>query len=82
MIEDKILDLVIIFESLSNTIDQLQRRCRSHCLGPLCEDCTCLLTVDELEEQIHEIQVNLGKANILHKRVEGTAKLVCSALIC
>jgi hypothetical protein len=78
MLEDKILDLVIIFESLSNTLVQLQRQCLRHCLGPLCENCTCSITIDELEEQMNETRVNLKIVDILQKRAEGAAKLVCS----
>ncbi|KAE8443567.1 hypothetical protein EG329_001729 [Mollisiaceae sp. DMI_Dod_QoI] len=55
MIEDKVLDLVIIFESCSSTIE-------------------------ELEEQMHEAQVNLKKADILHKRAQGTAQLLSDLL--
>lgn len=76
MIEDKVLDLVIIFESLYNTLSKLQRQCQSHCLDDLCVDCSCAMTIEELEEQMHEVQVNLKKADILHKRAQGTAQLV------
>jgi hypothetical protein len=76
MIEDKVLDLVIIFESLYNTLSKLQRQCRSHCLGIHCVNCICSSTIEELEEQMHEAQVNLKKADVLHKRAQGTAQLV------
>jgi len=76
MIEDKVLDLVIIFESLYHTLAKLKQQCQNHCLGEDCVDCTCSSTVDELEEQMHEAQVNLKKADILHKRAQGTAQLV------
>jgi hypothetical protein len=76
MMEDKVLDLMIIFESLYNTLSMLQKQCRKHCLGSDCKDCTCESTIDELEEQKHEAQVNLSKARILHKRAQATAHLV------
>jgi hypothetical protein len=76
VIEDKVLDLVIIFESLYNTLLKLQQQCRSHFLGSDCVGCVCSSIADELEEQMHEAQVNLKKANILHKRAQGTAQLV------
>jgi hypothetical protein len=82
MIEDKVLDLVIIFESLYNTLSKLQRQCRNHCLGNDCVDCICPSIVEELEEQMHEAQVNLKKADILHKRAQGTAQLVCHPMVC
>jgi len=80
MIEDKVLDLLIIFESIFNTLSKLQRQCRLHCLGDECKDCTCPITIEELEEQMHEAQVNLTKADILHKRAQGTAQLLSDLL--
>lgn len=76
MIIDKVLDLVIIFESLYNTLSKLQSQCRLHCLGDRCRDCSCSNTIEELGEQMHEAQVNLKKVDILHKRAQGTAQLV------
>jgi len=76
MIEDKILNLVIIFESLCSTLSKLRHQCKSHCLGKRCMDCTCSITINEFEEQLHEAQVNLKKADVLHKRAQGTAQLV------
>jgi hypothetical protein len=76
MMEDKVLDLMIIFESLYNTLSMLQKQCQKNCLDSDCKDCTCQSTIDELEEQKHEAQVNLSKARILQKRAQGTAHLV------
>jgi hypothetical protein len=76
MIEDKVLDLVIIFESLYNTLSKLRRQCEVHCMGDACVGCACWSTIEELEEQMHEAQVNLKKADVLHKRAQGTAQLV------
>ena len=76
MIEDKVLDLVIIFESLYNTLSKLRRQCELHCMGDRCVDCTCSSTVEELQEQMHEAQVNLKKVDVLYKRAQGTAQLV------
>jgi hypothetical protein len=77
MIEDKILDLTIIFESQTHTLAELRAYCRRLCLGPTCEKCTCSLTIEELEQQMHETQLNMKKVDILYKRAEGTARLVC-----
>jgi hypothetical protein len=77
MLEDKILDLILIFDSLLDTLSQLQRQCRRHCLGKLCEDCKCAITVEELKEQMHDTQVNLRRVKVLHKRAQSTAQLVC-----
>ena len=77
MTEDKILDLVIIFESLHNTLSKLHMQCRNHCMGSDCKDCNCAMVLEEFEDQMHEVQLNLKKAEILYKRAQGTAKLVC-----
>jgi len=76
MIEDKVLDLVVIFESLYNTLLKLRNQCEAHCKKDQCIECTCASTCEELEEQMHEAQVNIKKAEILHKRAQGTAQLV------
>lgn len=76
MIEDKVLDLIVIFESLYNTLSRLQRQCKTHCLDDLCADCMCPSIIEEFGEQMHEAQVNIKKAEILHKRAQGTAQLV------
>lgn len=82
MIEDKVLDLVIIFDSLHNTLAKLCKQCKAHCLGDACYECNCASIVDELEEQMHEAEVNLKKADVLHKRAQGTAQLVRSTSLC
>ncbi|KAG0646847.1 3-phosphoinositide-dependent kinase 2, partial [Hyphodiscus hymeniophilus] len=74
--EDKILDLVIIFESLHNTISKLHLQCRNHCTGSSCVDCTCAAILDEFEDQMQDVQLNLKKVDVLYKRAQSTAKLV------
>ena len=76
VLEDKILDLVIIFESLCDTISKLLLQCRKHCMGNLCVDCICAATIDEFEDLMHDVQLNLKKADVLYKRAQGTAQLV------
>ncbi|PVH74785.1 hypothetical protein DL98DRAFT_19703 [Cadophora sp. DSE1049] len=80
MIEDKILDLKIVFESLYNTVTKLQRQCQIHCQGSGCSQCVCDNIVEEFEEQRHEIQVNMKKADILYQRGQGTAQLLSDLL--
>lgn len=75
--EDKILDMVIIFESLCSTLSQLQRQCQARCLCNLC-DCKCSMVIDEFEEQKHEVQLNIKKTAILHKKAQATGQLVRS----
>jgi hypothetical protein len=76
MIEDKILDLVIIFDSLYNTLSKLHLQCRNHCMGSDCVDCSCTAILEEFEDQMHDVQLNLKKADVLYKRVQSTANLV------
>jgi hypothetical protein len=76
LMEDKILDLLIIFESLNHTVSQLQIQCQAHCMMGKCPDCTCSMTIWELEEQKLEGELNIKKAEVLYKRAQGTAQLV------
>jgi hypothetical protein len=76
-IEDKVLDLKIIFESLQNTVIKMQRQCKSHCTTDCCQKCICSSVLDDLKELDYEIDVNLRRSEILYKRTQGTAHLVC-----
>lgn len=78
MIEDKILDLVVIFELLQDTLSQLQRQCRRQCLGPrLCENCNCTTTIEELKDQMRVTQINLKRVEVVYKKAQSTTQLVC-----
>jgi hypothetical protein len=78
MIEDKILDLIVIFESLQDTLSQLQRHCRRQCRGPrLCENCKCTTTIEELKDQMRVTQFNLKRVEVVYKRAQSTTQLVC-----
>lgn len=78
MIEDKILDLVVIFESLQDTLSQLQRQCCRQCLGPrLCENCNCTTTIEELKDQMRVTQIYLKRVEVVYKRAQSTTQLVC-----
>ncbi|KAL5315476.1 hypothetical protein ACEPPN_016344 [Leptodophora sp. 'Broadleaf-Isolate-01'] len=74
--EDKILDLKIIFDCLSHTVSHLSRQCQSNCLGMQCIDCRCPEMIEELEEQLHDIEINIKRTEVLHKRAQATAQLV------
>ena len=78
MIEDKILDLIVIFESLQDTLSQLQRHCRRQCRGPrLCENCKCTTTIEELKDQMRVTRINLKRVEVVYKRAQSTTQLVC-----
>jgi hypothetical protein len=80
MIENKILDVLVILESLRNTFSMLKHRCENQCLGTECKDCTCRRISEELEERILETQIDLRIAKVLLRRAEGMAQLVRSNL--
>lgn len=75
-IEDKILDLIIVFESMHKTLSKMKRECGRRCLKEHCRECMCLGIMDEFEEQIYEVEINSKKAKVLHKLAQGTAHLV------
>jgi hypothetical protein len=81
MIEDKILDLVVIFESLHDTLSQLQRQCRLQCREQLCQNCSCAATIEDFKEQIRITQINLKRVEMLYKRAQSTAQLVYHLLM-
>lgn len=78
--EDKVLDLVIVFESLYSTLSQLLRQCRLHCVEARCQNCVCSNTSNEIEEQMLEVQMNLKKVDVLRRRAKGTAHLLSDLL--
>ncbi|PMD54055.1 uncharacterized protein K444DRAFT_134739 [Hyaloscypha bicolor E] len=79
-VEDKILDLEVIFGSLLDTLSKLQRQSRRFCLCQGHKNCTCSLIIEELEEQMKEVQLNTKRAGILHKRVQGVAQILSDLL--
>jgi hypothetical protein len=80
-VEDKVLDLMIVFESLQSTIAMLVRECTRNCLGSDCVDCICGATSEKLFAQLREVEVNLRKTQVLHKRVQSTATLLSQTVI-
>ncbi|KAH8817013.1 hypothetical protein F5884DRAFT_241855 [Xylogone sp. PMI_703] len=80
MIEDKVLDLTIIFESLHNTLTELRRQCQMHCRGDICPHCNCPVVIGKLEEQIRETEVNLKRVEVLYRRCQSTAQLLSDLL--
>lgn len=76
LLEDKILDSSIIFESIQDTLGRLKRQCGKHCLKDMCVDCKCATTCDDFEDFEHDVQLNLKKTKTLHKRVKGVTQLV------
>lgn len=77
-VEDQVLDLVTIFESLYSTLLKMQQQCKRHCVPERCTDCMCLSIIEDLSEQMDEIKDNLRNVDVLHRRVKGTAHLVSS----
>ena len=76
LMEDKILDLVVIFDSLLDTILRLKLQCQKHCRDDACVDCRCMAINDNFEQLEYDIQLNLKKIDTLYKRAQGTTQLV------
>jgi hypothetical protein len=74
LLEDKMLDLVMIFDSLFDTLSNLERECRAHCLG--FAPCSCTTICTELAECMQQTQLHLKKVKVLHKKIQNTAQLV------
>ncbi|KAH8749439.1 hypothetical protein BGZ57DRAFT_861392 [Hyaloscypha finlandica] len=67
VIEDKVLDLLTIFESTSDTITTLL---------PMKRD----KVVSKLQDNLREVELYAKKVDTLHKRVQGTASLLSDLL--
>ncbi|KAH7386569.1 hypothetical protein BKA64DRAFT_646116 [Cadophora sp. MPI-SDFR-AT-0126] len=80
MIEDKILDLKIIFDSLLNTIKRLRRQCEIGYLKGMPSEFLVHSIIDDLEEQMQEIELNVKRVEVLHLKAQATAQLISDAL--
>ena len=79
--EDKILDREIIFDSLLDTLSKLRELWSRDCLCESPVDCTCSFLIMELEEQMSEVRLNMKRVQVLHKRVQSIAQIVCSSYL-
>lgn len=83
VLEDRVLDLKIIFDSLLHTIECIKRQCsKAHkrdCEQCDSESCDFEGIGAEFEEQIQEVKVNQNKIETLQLRVQGTAGLVSAS---
>jgi len=75
-IEDKILDLQVMLDSLLDTLSKLRGQWARNCLCNSPADCACALLIEELEEQMSEARLQMKRAEILHKRVQGITQIV------
>ncbi|PMD46644.1 hypothetical protein L207DRAFT_577491 [Hyaloscypha variabilis F] len=79
-IEDKILDLQVMLDSLLDTLSKLRRQWAKNCLCNSPADCACALLIEELEEQMSETRLQMKRAEILHKRVQGITQILSDLL--
>ena len=77
LLEYRIIDLVVVFESMLDTLARLKLQCEKHHWegGPCLSDCSCAATSENFEELEHDVQLNLKRADTLHKRAQGTTQL-------
>jgi len=79
-LEDKILDLITILESLFNTLSSLKRQCLIHCVQKDCENYRCDAIVEELGVQMHDAEILMKKVDVLYKRSQAKARLLSDLL--
>ncbi|KAI9036742.1 uncharacterized protein KD926_001376 [Aspergillus affinis] len=81
-LEDYITDLIVILQTMSDTISRLEKRCRRYCeIG--CQDtntCSCCYMVEEFEAYAAETRVYLQRAEVLKARVQSTEQLLSDLL--
>lgn len=74
--EDKVLDVMIIFDSTLDTITNLLEQYKAWCATR-----SVIGDYDNIangfQEQCREISLNRKKIETLHQRLKGTASLVC-----
>ena len=79
LLQDLVIDLQVIFESMMSYIKGI-RMCCERCCNMLCSrnnsDCIWIEVMDELDLHIAEVEFNIKRAKTLRDRAETTAKLV------
>lgn len=81
-LEDYITDMMVILQTMADTIARIRTSCQRHCQMS-CGDsdsCSCSYTIDEFEEYATEAQLYLNRAKVLKTRVKSTAQLVSGSL--
>ncbi|KAK1142094.1 hypothetical protein N8T08_008177 [Aspergillus melleus] len=81
-LEDYITDLIVILQTMSDTISRLAISCRRYCESG-CQDrntCSCCYMVEEFEAYAAETRVYLQRAEVLKARVRSTEQLLSDLL--
>ncbi|PKY07200.1 hypothetical protein P168DRAFT_90161 [Aspergillus campestris IBT 28561] len=81
-LEDYITDMMVILQTMADTIARIRTSCQRHCQMS-CGDsssCSCSYTIDEFEEYATEAQLYLNRAKVLKARVKSTAQLLSDLL--
>lgn len=84
MLEDKVLDLQIIFASLKDTVVRITERCKDFCrencsrnnskLSSI-EVCNCLAIIEDFGGLLSAINLYEHKSETLYKRAQGATQL-------
>lgn len=83
LLEDRVLDLQVIFDSSTNTVEHVRRQCTIYCetyCSSSLKRCNCREVGQELDELLAELRMNQKKADVLHKRAQATAQLVSAEI--
>lgn len=77
-LEDYITDMMVILQTMADTIARIRTSCQRHCRMSCGDDscCSCAYTIDEFEEYAVEAQLYLNRAKVLKARVKSTSQLV------
>ena len=83
-LEDELLDILLVFDSLYNTIQALLRHYNQFCLASEVESKNDAFDYisDALSEKSEDVVLNRKKIQSLHTKVKGTIELVSSGLSC
>lgn len=79
LLEEKILDLLVIFDSILDTVSRLKLQCRKHCRQDTCVDCTCSTIFEDYEDLERAVQLNVKNTQTMYKRAQGITQLVSSS---
>ena len=79
LLEDLVIDLQVIFESMMSYIKGIRNSCERYC-KKLCSakdsECDCIQVMDQLDLHIAEVELHIARAKILRDRAGATAQLV------
>ncbi|PLB50949.1 hypothetical protein P170DRAFT_354283 [Aspergillus steynii IBT 23096] len=75
-LEDYITDLIVILQTMNDTVSRIGKSCQRYCEVGCQDTCSCRYMVEEFEACAAEIQIYLQRAEVLKARVRSTEQLV------